>query len=150
MFGLLPKGAIQYPHRHESVALDFVISCKPGCYTMIGTELGPDGMIINGHREDWKPGASFITPAGYWHSHHNESGGTPTSSQSRTPVCTPTCGHSTSFTATPTTIGRHTYPRSPEDKGHPACCAVGIESSHAGHLTTDDHRFTPGSAEPGT
>jgi gentisate 1,2-dioxygenase len=74
MFGLLPKGAVQYPHRHESVALDFVISCKPGCYTMIGTELGPDGMIINGHREDWKPGASFITPAGYWHSHHNESG----------------------------------------------------------------------------
>jgi gentisate 1,2-dioxygenase len=74
MFGLLPKDAVQYPHRHESVALDFVISCKPGCYTMIGTELGPDGMISNGHREDWKPGASFITPAGYWHSHHNESG----------------------------------------------------------------------------
>ena len=74
MFGLLPKGKVQYPHRHESVALDFVISCKPGCYTMIGTELDSDGMIKNGHREDWKSGASFITPAGYWHSHHNESG----------------------------------------------------------------------------
>ena len=74
MFGLLPKAAVQYPHRHESVALDFVISCQPGCYTMIGTELGTDGMIKNGHREDWQPGASFITPAGYWHSHHNESG----------------------------------------------------------------------------
>jgi gentisate 1,2-dioxygenase len=74
MFGLLPKGKVQYPHRHESVALDFVISCKPGCYTMIGTELDSDGMIKNGHRENWVSGASFITPAGYWHSHHNESG----------------------------------------------------------------------------
>jgi len=73
MFGLLPKGAIQFPHRHESVALDFVIDCQPGCYTMIGTELGPDGMIVNGNRHDWVPGASFVTPGGYWHSHHNES-----------------------------------------------------------------------------
>jgi gentisate 1,2-dioxygenase len=40
---------------------------------MIGTELDSDGMIKDGHREDWKTGASFITPAGYWHSHHNES-----------------------------------------------------------------------------
>jgi gentisate 1,2-dioxygenase len=74
MFGLLPKGKVQYPHRHESVALDFVISCKPGCYTMIGTELDSTGMIKNGHKENWISGASFITPAGYWHSHHNESG----------------------------------------------------------------------------
>jgi gentisate 1,2-dioxygenase len=41
---------------------------------MIGTELDSTGMIKNGHRENWKSGASFITPAGYWHSHHNESG----------------------------------------------------------------------------
>lgn len=74
MFGLLPKGATQFPHRHESIALDFVIDCQPGCYTMIGTELGPDGMIANGKRHDWVPGASFVTPGGYWHSHHNESG----------------------------------------------------------------------------
>jgi len=31
-------------------------------------------MIKNGHRENWVSGASFITPAGYWLSHHNESG----------------------------------------------------------------------------
>lgn len=30
---------------------------------MIGTELDSHGMIVNGHREDWKSGASFITPA---------------------------------------------------------------------------------------
>jgi len=74
MFGLLPAGKVQYPHRHESVALDFVVDCKPGCYTMIGTELDETGMIKNGVREDWAPGASFVTPPGYWHSHHNESG----------------------------------------------------------------------------
>jgi gentisate 1,2-dioxygenase len=74
MYGLLPSGKSQLPHRHESVALDFVIDCKPGCYTLIGTELGVDGWIKNPHRENWIPGASFITPPGYWHSHHNESG----------------------------------------------------------------------------
>ncbi|MGI9231902.1 MAG: cupin domain-containing protein, partial [Methylocystis sp.] len=74
MYGLLPSGKSQLPHRHESVALDFVIDCKPGCYTLIGTELGGDGWIKNPHREDWAAGASFITPPGYWHSHHNESG----------------------------------------------------------------------------
>lgn len=74
MFGLLPAGKTQFPHRHESVALDFVIDCQPGCHTMIGTELDETGMIKNGIREDWAPGASFVTPAGYWHSHHNESG----------------------------------------------------------------------------
>jgi gentisate 1,2-dioxygenase len=31
-------------------------------------------MIKNGVRADWAPGASFVTPPGYWHSHHNESG----------------------------------------------------------------------------
>jgi len=74
MYGLLPAGKSQLPHRHESVALDFVVDCKPGCYTMIGADLGDDGWIKNPHREDWITGASFITPPGYWHSHHNESG----------------------------------------------------------------------------
>jgi gentisate 1,2-dioxygenase len=74
MYGLLPAGKSQLPHRHESVALDFVVDCKPGCYTLIGTELGENGWIKNPHREDWVTGASFITPPGYWHSHHNESG----------------------------------------------------------------------------
>lgn len=74
MLGILPKGDVQFPHRHESVAIDFVIDCQPGCYTMIGTELDEAGFISNGHREDWSPGASFVTPPGHWHSHHNESG----------------------------------------------------------------------------
>jgi gentisate 1,2-dioxygenase len=36
--------------------------------------LDKSGMIKNGVRADWAPGASFVTPPGYWHSHHNESG----------------------------------------------------------------------------
>ena len=74
MLGILPAGQIQRPHRHQSIALDFAVACQPGCYTMIGTELDANGMIRNGHREDWVTGAAFVTPPGYWHSHHNESG----------------------------------------------------------------------------
>jgi len=74
MLGILPAGQIQRPHRHQSIALDFAVDCQPGCYTMIGTKLDANGMILNGHREDWVPGAAFVTPPGYWHSHHNESG----------------------------------------------------------------------------
>lgn len=72
MFGLLPKGAVQKPHRHQSVALDFVVDCPEGCYTMIGSELDAAGGIKNGVRADWAPGSVFITPPGQWHSHHNE------------------------------------------------------------------------------
>jgi gentisate 1,2-dioxygenase len=74
MFGVLPKGSVQLPHHHESVALDFIIDCKPGCYTMIGHEIDDDGHIKNPRRADWKPGSAFVTPPGLWHSHHNESG----------------------------------------------------------------------------
>ncbi len=74
MFGVLPRNAVQAAHRHESVALDFIIDCQPGCYTLVGTRLDDKGNIDKGHRADWKPGSAFVTPPGHWHSHHNESG----------------------------------------------------------------------------
>jgi gentisate 1,2-dioxygenase len=74
MFGRLPVGAVQAPHRHQSVAVDLVVDAKPGCYTMVGRSLGPDGRIADGERFDWQPHAVFVTPPGLWHSHHNESG----------------------------------------------------------------------------
>ena len=74
MFGLLPVGAVQAPHRHQSVAVDLVVDCKPGCYTMVGKSLDKDGRVADGHRFDWHPHAVFVTPPGLWHSHHNESG----------------------------------------------------------------------------
>ncbi|MFM8936658.1 MAG: cupin, partial [Vulcanococcus sp.] len=76
MFGLVPAGATQAPHRHQSVALDLIIDCQPGCYTLVGTELNPDGSIRNPQRIDWQAGGAFITPPGHWHAHVNASGHT--------------------------------------------------------------------------
>ena len=74
MLGVVPDGVMQAPHRHQSVALDLVIDCDPGCYTLVGSELADDGTIRNPRRMDWEPGAAFITPPGQWHAHVNESG----------------------------------------------------------------------------
>ena len=74
MYGLVPAGATQAPHRHQSVALDLIINCQAGVYTLVGTELNPDGSIRNPRRVDWQSGGAFITPPGHWHAHVNESG----------------------------------------------------------------------------
>jgi hypothetical protein len=41
---------------------------------VVDQHLDKDGNIINPKRADWKAGSAFVTPPGYWHSHHNESG----------------------------------------------------------------------------
>jgi gentisate 1,2-dioxygenase len=74
MLGVVPPGAVQPPHRHQSVALDLIVDCDPGCYTLAGTELSEDGTIRDPHRIDWQAGGAFITPPGHWHAHVNESG----------------------------------------------------------------------------
>jgi gentisate 1,2-dioxygenase len=76
MLGLVPAGVHQPPHRHQSVALDLVLDCDPGCYTLVGTELASHGQILRPPRIDWQSGGSFVTPPGYWHAHGNESGRT--------------------------------------------------------------------------
>lgn len=74
MLGVVPPGATQPPHRHQSVALDLIIDCDPGCYTLVGSELNADGSIRNPQRIDWESGGAFITPPGHWHAHTNGSG----------------------------------------------------------------------------
>jgi len=74
MYGRVPAGATQPPHRHQSVALDLIIDCDPGVYTLVGSELNPDGSIHNPTRIDWQSGGAFITPPGLWHAHVNTSG----------------------------------------------------------------------------
>jgi gentisate 1,2-dioxygenase len=74
MQGVVPAGAVQAPHRHQSVALDLILDCDPGCYTLVGTELDSQGRINRPHRIDWQSGGSFVTPPGHWHAHVNESG----------------------------------------------------------------------------
>ena len=74
MFGIAPPGARQLPHRHQSVAVDYVVDARPGVYTLVGTVLNADGSIQDPVRVDWKSGSAFVTPPGYWHEHCNESG----------------------------------------------------------------------------
>jgi gentisate 1,2-dioxygenase len=73
MLGVLPINAVQLPHRHQSVALDLILDCDPGCYTLVGSRISAKGEILNPTRIDWKPYSAFITPPGYWHAHFNES-----------------------------------------------------------------------------
>ncbi len=73
MLGIVPAGQSQPAHRHQSVALDLVIDCKPGCYTLVGKDRNSGGKSLDPARVDWQPGSVFVTPPGYWHSHHNES-----------------------------------------------------------------------------
>ena len=74
MLGVLPVSATQHPHRHQSVALDLIIDCQPGCYTLVGRELDAEGKIVDPQRVDWKSASAFVTPPGMWHAHYNESG----------------------------------------------------------------------------
>jgi gentisate 1,2-dioxygenase len=73
MFGTIAPGTRQLPHRHQSVALDFVVNAQPGVYTLLGEELNEDGTIKDAVRVDWVKGSAFVTPPGYWHEHVNES-----------------------------------------------------------------------------
>ncbi len=74
MFGLLPAGQVQRPHRHQSVALDLIVDCEPGCHTLLGTGVDGQGTIVDPIRVDWEPGGAFVTPPGMWHAHVNTSG----------------------------------------------------------------------------
>ena len=74
MLGVLPADRVQLPHRHQSVALDLITDCAPGCFTMVGSQIDDRGEIVDPIRVDWESGGAFVTPPGLWHSHHNESG----------------------------------------------------------------------------
>ncbi len=73
MFGVVSPGTRQLPHRHQSVALDFVVDAQPGAYTLLGTHLNADGTINDPIRVDWIKGSAFVTPPGLWHEHVNAS-----------------------------------------------------------------------------
>jgi hypothetical protein len=40
---------------------------------LMGPEIDEEGNIVNALRVDWSTGGAFVTPPGWWHSHHNES-----------------------------------------------------------------------------
>jgi gentisate 1,2-dioxygenase len=74
MYGVLPARATQLPHRHQSVALDLIIDCQPGCYSLMSERLDGNGNFVRPLRADWQPASVFVTPPGWWHAHYNESG----------------------------------------------------------------------------
>ena len=55
----LPGGMVQRPHRHNSVAVSLIIK-GDRCFS-----------VVDGHRKDWAPWATTITPPVSVHSHHN-------------------------------------------------------------------------------
>lgn len=73
LYNLLPANSRQKAHRHNSIAFDYAHTAGPNTYTLIGKDIDEDGNIINPIRADWVAGKVFVTPAGCWHSHHNES-----------------------------------------------------------------------------
>lgn len=73
LYNVLPKGIVQKPHRHNSIAIDYCVAAGENTYTMIGKELDENGQIIDPIKANWVAGSVFITPPGWWHSHHNES-----------------------------------------------------------------------------
>nr|WP_234361313.1 cupin [Francisella tularensis] len=73
LYDVLPKNSVQLPHRHNSVALDICLSAPTsGCYTLMSEKIDSQGNHINPVRMDWSTNGAFITPPGWWHSHHNE------------------------------------------------------------------------------
>lgn len=73
LYNFIPANHVQPAHRHNSVALDFVIKAQEGVYTLVAKEIDENKQLINPKRVDWHSAGMFITPPGFWHSHHNES-----------------------------------------------------------------------------
>lgn len=73
LFNVIEPNTVQAPHQHNSVALDLCFSAKEGVYTLLSKTIDDKGNLVNPIKMNWKPGAAFITPPAWWHSHHNES-----------------------------------------------------------------------------
>lgn len=74
LLNVINGNTIQKPHRHNSIAIDLCLSAEENkVYTLMGKYLGDDGLIKNPIKRYWKANTIFITPPGWWHSHHNES-----------------------------------------------------------------------------
>lgn len=77
LLNILPSYEHQKPHKHNSVALDLCVYANKEesgkVYTLMGKNIDNDGNIIDPVKCYWETGTVFVTPPGWWHSHHNES-----------------------------------------------------------------------------
>lgn len=60
----------QPPHKHNSIALDYCVSGEG--YTLLSKSIKND-KLVDPIKIDWTPGIVFVTPPGWWHSHHSTS-----------------------------------------------------------------------------
>jgi gentisate 1,2-dioxygenase len=69
---LAPKSD-QAPHKHNSVALDLAVvgGKDKNVFTKIGRDLDANGDIVDPVIAEWVTNGVFVTPPGWWHSHHN-------------------------------------------------------------------------------
>ena len=73
LLNIIPSNCVQKPHRHNSIALDLcVYAPMEGIYTLMGPELDENGNVKDPIKCNWESGSVFITPPGWWHSHHND------------------------------------------------------------------------------
>ena len=98
MLGVLPADRVQRPHRHQSVALDLIMSCAPGCYSLVGPERRRAPATSSTRSGcDWEARGRLRDPArAVAQPPQRVRARPPTSCPSRTPGSTPTCGRSTS------------------------------------------------------
>lgn len=74
LLNVIGPNIVQKPHRHNSIAIDLCISADDNkVYTLMSKDLNDDGTVKNPIKRYWKKNTIFITPPGWWHSHHNES-----------------------------------------------------------------------------
>lgn len=74
LLNVINGNTIQKPHRHNSIAIDLCVSAEENkVYTLMGKELNEDGSVKDPIKRYWKANSIFITPPGWWHSHHNDS-----------------------------------------------------------------------------
>ena len=74
LLNVINANTVQKPHRHNSIAIDLCISAEENkVYTLMGKELNEDGSVKDPIKRYWKANSIFVTPPGWWHSHHNDS-----------------------------------------------------------------------------
>ena len=79
LYNVIKPLSSQKPHKHNSVAFDLCVdideiaSKNNLVYTLMGKNIDLQGNIINPKKIVWKKNHCFLTPPGWWHSHHNES-----------------------------------------------------------------------------
>jgi gentisate 1,2-dioxygenase len=73
LLNVIAPHSTQAPHKHNSVALDFAVlgGKDRSVYTKIGRDLDAKGEIVDPVIAEWVTGGVFVTPPGWWHSHHN-------------------------------------------------------------------------------